>query len=753
MTASSPPRPNDSVAFLPKLSPISHASSTAHQQEQRHKQKDTREPPSPQKKTQQLQRVDHAKPSSNDNKSQSELKTLVRETPTSKNDAPNNGDDEDYVDLSEFFVFLEKRDWEKAFVFLKQNPKSSRQIIHSKKGTTPLLHIVLRHGPPSPVVNILLLQEAANDKALLPVWKRTDTHGRLPLHAVCSCGPAASLDVVSMLISVDPDALQVRTEDQHGRYPLHLAVVTNASEEVVMELMIHYPDASFMPDSHGKIPIEYAQDACYGHNRLVVALEWAPMFLAASQAAFKRVAKATETRLNSMREAHASYEGQLEERYNKEKMELLREQIRYSNELSSEKERNIALAEAMLAMKESEGELTREKDLLVSKLELEKSLRKSRAKQRDEELKQILLGKSESLEGENEDDAKKDDQTVSSVSESLSGIFDASSSKLPLPRLLKRISEGYENSKRRNELYKKSLERQRGIARNLNSQLADKEIDLQQANRKSRSKEISLQEAIDRAEDLAQKHQSALEELAIAKDEVERLQKIGTERERRYSHTQRRLKIQEKRLSGVQDLIDSLKAAKAMAADRLDFIQEEDDDEESDTNRSGLIVPTTRIPSIKKPNADELSFDLSVEIEMAAMAAAQLEDGSSSNINDSVCSSPSMSRRETNMSIELSGSSEGKGEKGRIGSDRVREQTKTWGKNKGDKLTEGTPDTTTTTSSSRDDGSVGGSMGIVIIPDIAETPPVPKELRSRSRHEYDQCSPLSALKLDFGANS
>ena len=81
-------------------------------------------------------------------------------------------------------------------------------------------------------------------------------------------------------------------------------------------------DASFKPDSHGKIPIEYAQDACYGHNRLVVALEWAPMFLAASQAAFKRVAKATETKLNSLREAHASYEEQLENRYNTEKTEL-----------------------------------------------------------------------------------------------------------------------------------------------------------------------------------------------------------------------------------------------------------------------------------------------------------------------------------------------------------------------------------------------------------------------------------------------
>jgi len=791
MTASSPHRPSTSMAFSPKLSPISHASSTTRQQEQRYKRQDTREPPSPfspksDKKPQQQQQqqkkqqpsqqeVDHAKASSNDTKtgstkSPSELKTRVRESTESANDAPVNDhdedDDEDYVDLTDLFVFLERRNWEKAYAFLKSNPKSSRQTIHSKKGTTPLLHIVLRHGPPLPVVNILLLQEAANDKAPLPVWKRTDTHGRLPLHAACSCGPAASLDVVSGLISADPDALQVRTKDQHGRYPLHLAVVTNASEEVVMELMIHYPDASFMPDSHGKIPIEYAQDACYGHNRLVVALEWAPMFLAASQAAFKRIAEATENKLNSLREAHASYEEQLEERYNKEKMELVREQIRYSNELGSEKERNIALAEAMLAMKESEEKLIREKDLLASKLERELALRKSRAKERDEELKQILLGKNENLVGENEDDSKKDDQTVSSVS-SLSGIFDASSAKLPLPRLLKRISEGYENSKRRNELYKKSLDRQRTIARNLNSQLADKEIDLQQANRKSRCKEISLQEAIDRAEDLAQKHQSALEELSIAKDEVERLQKIGAERERRYSHTQRRLKIQEKRLSGVQDLIDSLKAAKAMAADRLDLIQEEEEEEEEsernkiressilDSNRSTSTVPTSRIPSINKPNAADLSFDLSVEIEMAAMAAAQLQDGSIRNVNDSICSSPSTRCRVADLSLELAGTSEREGGIGSNKENTLQKQTKNWGKNKGGKLAEGTPqtltDTTATTASSGEDVSEDGSMETITI--IPETPPVPKELRSRSRQEYDQCSPLSTMKLDFGENS
>ena len=794
MMTSSPPRTKTSIAtFSPKLSPISHASSTTRQQIHRHKQQDLREPPSPfsprfrkpQEDQQQIQRVENNKIKTSSKATQVVVSQSQPEPKTSsKTEASGNGsDDDDYVDLTDLFVFLQHRDWEKVYAFLKQHPRSSLQTIHSKKGTTSLLHIVLRHGPPLPVVDVLLVQEATREKIGKPspftsIWKQTNTIGQLPLHVACSCGPAACLDVISRLILADPDALQVRAKDQHGRYPLHLAVVTNASEEVVMELMIHYPDASFKPDAHGKIPIEYAQDSCYGHNRLVVALELAPMFLAASKAASKRVAKATETKLNSLRDAHASYEEQLEDRYNTEKMQLLRDQIRCSNELTNEKERNIALAENLLETRHSEQYLTREKRILESKLERELLVRKAKAKLRDEELKQILLGKHEknkSLDGENEDDKKDDQQqTESDVNDSLSVALDASSSELPLPRLLKRISEGYASSKRRNEFYKKSLERQRDIAKNLNLVLAAKENDLQHANRKSRSNEITLQEAVKRAEDLSEKHQSTLEQFSIAKKEVERLKKIGSEQERKYSHSQRRLKIQEKRLLVVQDLIESLKVARAEAEDRLYLIQEEGDSDHGSVSPIFEADGTSAFgtPFTKKPSAAELSLDLSVEIEMAAMAAAQLDDG---DISSSFSTSSSARRRAADISVELAATDNnkmkpsGKGVtegthsnretispesmSNRFETSNQKGTNNNWEKDNSGKWAGGTPQTlsvATATTASSGEGCFGDDAMDRSIP---ETPPVPKQVKSRSRQEYDQCSPLASLKLDFGLQS
>ena len=682
-------------------------------------------------------------------------------------DVPENDtgspDDVD-IDLSDLFVFLQSRDWEKVYGFLKEHPNSSLKPIQSEKGSISLLQIVLRHGPPLHVVDVLLMQEASRPASLTTVFKQTDTNGRLPLHTACCCGPSASLDVVSRLISVDPDALQVPTKDQHGRYPLHLAVVTNASEEVVMELMVHYPDASFQPDLHGKLPIEYAQDACYGHNRLVVALEWAPMFLAASQAAIKRVAMDTEEKLESLREAHASYEEQLETRYHNEKTELIKEQIRCNNELTDEKERNIAMAEAILDMKETEETLLKEKNHLESKLEQEILTHRANTKQREEDLRQILLGKYDKVKGENDDDDTKagEDPSESSLQDSFSSNLDASSSKLPLPRLLKRISAGYESSKRRNKLYKESLDRQRNIAKNLNQLLANKENDLRQEHRKCVYNEIALQEAVERAEDLSQKHQSVLEELATAKTEIERLKEIGTERENRYSHSQRRLEIQKKRLSGVQDLIDSFKAISAQAAEQLDFVEEDELEQESVCP----IFEAGTSPLANKSRGDaDFGVPLAVEIDMSAVGPSELED-------DSVFTSPSARREAANLSAELAETDaeaktpEEPETKGRRYSSRnfispehkskrIETSNRTginnkWEQSKEGKWLRGTPQTET---SSVDTASFDeDAFDDVSVP---ETPSPRKHVKSRgrSRQEYDQPSPLGSVKLDYGLDA
>ena len=799
-TISSPQRASSAAAkaVSPKLSPISHASSTARQQEQehQHRQQDQREPASPFKKSHK-QPVDDGKASSNDlncshsvashshSHNEAQPKSSVQQdgNASTTNVADN---DADFVDLSDLFLMLQRREWENVYAFLEQHPTSSRQTIHSKKGTTPLLHIVLRHGPPLPVVDMLLTHQAmllthqaTTTTTASEIWKQTDTNGRLPLHAACSCGPDACLDVISRLISADPDALRIRTKDQHSRYPLHIAVVTNASEDVVMELMIHSPDVSFQPDAHGKLPIEYAQDSCYGHNRLVVALEMAPMFLAASQAAYKRAGTATETKLESLREAHTSYEEQLEDRYNSEKMVLVKEQIECSNELTNEKERNIALAETMIEMKKSEKDLIGERDVLKSKLGREILKRKTRTKVRDEELKKILLGKKEksdeSRKGENEKE-NGDKKKTSGEDKKLpggGGDDHPSSSNLPLPRLLKWVSAGYENSKRRNELYKKKLEKQRAATRDLNVLLATKEAELKQAHRKTRSDEIRLQAALDRTEDLAEKHESALAKFSTAREEAKRLKNNESEREQKLAYSKRRLRIQERRLSGVQDLIESLMATKGNHAERLGLIQEVAEreksgcDESSSNNNDGRYDRSHALsaasPFAMLQKDAELSVDLSIEIEMAAMAAAHLDDGS-------VCTSPSERRREADLSLELAAATnamdynrpptyeneytvvKGAGlDRGKSSPEQqpVNRNGTNWDMNKLKNWISVTPQTLSITTGTTASCGENGFCDHALARSVPETPPIPEQVRSGSRQEYDQFSPLGTPQLEF----
>ena len=789
----SPPRTSSSTrAVSPKLSPISHASSTTRQQEQRHRQKDMREPPSP---FQLQQQVDESKTSSLSNndsqtvtsRSQAESQPRVAIHDGSASISNDDTESDDFVDLTDLFILLQRRDWQNVYGFLIKHPNSSRQTIHSKKGTSPLLHIVLRHAPPLPVLNVLLSQEAAIDRtgrSSPDVWKQTDTSGRFPLHVACSCGPDAYLDVVSRLISADPEALRMRSKDEHGRFPLHMAVVTDASEDVVMELMINYPDASFIPDAHGKIPIEYAQDSCHGHNRLVVALEWAPMFLAASQAASNRISKDTETKLNSLREAHAAYEEQLEDRYNDEKMALVREHIRCSDDLAIEKERNIALAEAMLGMTKTKEDLIRERDRLKSKLDRERLVRKRTMKARDEELKQILLGvsgnkdmqKGNKAKGGEEAGGDKDGTDGGDGGAAKGG--DASSSDVSLPTLLKRISQGYDSSKRRNELYKKHLERQRATNQKLTAALAQKETELKQAHRNSHNDQAALQSAIDRAEDLALQHETAVAKLSAAREEVERLRRMGAERDQKLSHSERRLRIQGKRLSGINDLIDSLKAAKETQANRLDRIQEEGGAPAASAHHDDPSGEAVHLSSGAKggrrliaPKADDLSVDLSVEIEMAAMAAAHLDDSTSSGKT-----TQSARRREADLSAELAAAvapdqtrpaGEERSTPEPMGTTRRETRASAnrhepahrsgskWDRDKGAKRVESTPKTvssnTVTTASFGDDGFDDDRS--VRDRGMPETPPVPQHVKSRCRREYDQCSPLSSPKLNFVRDS
>ncbi|MGK3737858.1 MAG: hypothetical protein ACI8RD_005214 [Bacillariaceae sp.] len=733
-------------------------------------------------------------------------------------DYVNNNNNNVVVDLNDLFLLLKLQEWDKVFELLEKNPNlvASSQQSKAAGSTSPLLHDVLRYNPPLSVVDLLLLIDNNNindnddndndnndviqkqQQQQSSVMKQTDVFGRLPLHVACSCGPNADIDVIIKLILSDTDALRTRTLDRHGRFPLHIAVIMNSSEDAVMELLTNYPDACFIPDLHGKIPIEYAEESSYrnGHNRLVVALESAPILLASSQAGINRISKEYENRLSCLRDAHTEYANQLEDRYTNEKFELLTNQLKSNDKLATEKERNIALAEELLEKKKSELILIRERDELQSKLDMERSLRRNVSKMRDEEFKRILLGK-EKESNNNNDDCDDDDQGKDDDDDDDDEKEEEDSSKMTVSTLLKRLSKGYENSKLRIRSYKKQLGRQRETITNMNHLLTGKEEELRLVNRKFRSSyddDSERQTAIDRANNLAGLHEIALQNLAEARDEVDRLKRIDTQRRSKIAHSERRLRIQEKRLSGVQNLMSSLSTnvgswrttGDKNGDNAVDDREEEEVEENNNTNNNNdnhYLEENNNMfdgagSTITSPSMRQDEADLSVEIEMAAtlaaMTAAHL-DGAATNIT-----SPSMRLREMDLSVEIRLAAAAMtnatatyqhvehddDEK----EDTINEEDHTSSSN-GSILTPNTSKqptiknrriksvkrrqntysilTATTATTDRDDGSSGSGDTSGDMTSIPETPPIPERVDGTMNREDDDCSPLGLPTFAF----
>jgi len=524
---------------------------------------------------------------------------------TSENDNANNdGDDEDdqddFVDLSGLFKLLQQKNWHHVLEFLLKYPNASRQTIHCQGGVTFLLHIVLRHGPPAAVVDLVVAQDQGS-AAKGSIWKQTDTKGRLPLHAACSCGPESYPEVITKVIRADPDALRMRTENSDARLPLHLAVVTGASERVVQQLLIHYPYAAFVTDGHGKIALDYAEDSCYGHNRLVVALELAPMLLDTAQAAEHHCVTVQGNHLAALREEHAVSQEQLRARSARETRRLLDQQVRCNQDLADEKARNHVLARTLVEARESYRGLLKDRANLRQRLERERIVGKTRAQSRDDELKRILLlggrktdgddgevkhatddedgdevvGTDESAradkggakgEGDHEggstkaeiDDGDDEDDDDDEEEEASRKRSHSSLAKISLPALLKRISSGYEASKRRNRSYKEQMDRQRETVKNLNLLLTAKEEELAQVQKTSRTHERAIAAANDRVDQLGVLHREAVSKLAKARDEAEKWKRINEENTRDLDQALRRLKFQEKRVSGFRALLLSM---------------------------------------------------------------------------------------------------------------------------------------------------------------------------------------------------
>jgi hypothetical protein len=441
-------------------------------------------------------------------------------------------------DMSTLLKHIERREWMQVVRFFERFPQAPRQKAHGS-GNLPL-HEALKHSPPLPVVNLLL---EMHESAL----RTPGAHGYLPLHVACSCRHIG-VDVVTRLIVGHAAALRSR-EPTKDCLPLHLAVQTGVSEDVLMELLTNYPEASFVQDNSGKIPMDYAQESVHHHNRSIVALETAPMLLAAAQAAQSRISRELEFKMNGLRDAHKEYVRQLEERFEEERTSFMHEQIQFSNELAHEKERNISLAELLLEVKTSEKRLKTQRDQLTKQLDKEMKEFRTMIETQDAELRLVL----EEADIPDSDEEEENGTTDRALPGNNEGPKDRS-----LKGKLQNLTKGFNECKAEAVSLKAELTKQKDMVRHLNELLTAKDEELVRLKQNLVRVETKYEAATEKADELAEMHETATNELARTKEELNDLKLLSHENHNMMEKYKQTVRVQNNRLEAVKTMVSSL---------------------------------------------------------------------------------------------------------------------------------------------------------------------------------------------------
>lgn len=158
------------------------------------------------------------------------------------------------------------------------------------------LNVLLSHRPPASVVQLMLQEYRAVNRAGEDPEHTVDLLGRTPLHVAVAylCSP----DVVEVLLSSNSGRQAVKALDMQGRLPLHLAALSSneffdntsakrrlstreisyLSNEDVQTisygnaelLMNEWPEALLVRDSLGITPLEYTTDRAEENNNQMV---------------------------------------------------------------------------------------------------------------------------------------------------------------------------------------------------------------------------------------------------------------------------------------------------------------------------------------------------------------------------------------------------------------------------------------------------------------------------------------------------
>ncbi|KAL3914743.1 MAG: hypothetical protein SGILL_005976 [Bacillariaceae sp.] len=440
-------------------------------------------------------------------------------------------------DMSTLLKHVERREWMQVVKFFERFPQAPRQKAQGS-GNLPL-HEALKHSPPLPVVNLLLeMHEGA--------LRTPGAHGYLPLHVACNCRHIG-VDVVTRLVVGHAAALRHR-EPTKDCLPLHMAVQTGVSEDVLMELLTNYPEASFVQDNSGKIPMDYAQESVHNHNRSIVALEMAPILLAAAQAAQSRVSRELEFKMNGLRDAHKEYVRQLEERFEEERTEFMQDQIQFSNDLAHEKERNISLAELLLEVKTSEKRLRKQRDQLQKQLDKEMKEFRTMIETQDAELR-LVLDEAEIPEGEDEKNSGTTDRALPG---------EQSTKDISLKGKLQNLTKGFNETKAETVTLKAELVKQKDMVRHLNELLTAKDEELVQLKQNLVRVEAKYEATSEKADELTELHDTAASDLARTKEELNELKLISHENQNMMEKYKQTIRVQGSRLGTVKTMVSSL---------------------------------------------------------------------------------------------------------------------------------------------------------------------------------------------------
>lgn len=162
-----------------------------------------------------------------------------------------------------------ERDWESILAAVEDDTSIAAKWIYGIDGNTTTIwkrlpiHLACANGAPVGLVYFLLQSYPAGGCS-------ADPHdGSTPLHVACQT-PHVPLSVIRLLLEKCPQSTQACSVPER-RLPLHMAVLSMASYDVIEALLEVDPSAVAVADSDGKTAMDYAKDL-YGETHLVFEL-------------------------------------------------------------------------------------------------------------------------------------------------------------------------------------------------------------------------------------------------------------------------------------------------------------------------------------------------------------------------------------------------------------------------------------------------------------------------------------------------